>query len=148
MTDTLPTPPIEILLVEDAPGDVRLTFEAFKKATIDVHLSSVKDGAEALDYLYKKGGYSNAKRPDLILLDLNIPKVNGHEVLAQVKSDPQLKRIPVVVLTSSKNDDDVRRAYDAHANCYLIKPGDLKDFFSLIRAIEDFWLTLVKLPPS
>jgi len=148
VTDTLPTPPIEILLVEDAPGDVRLTFEAFKKATIDVHLSSVKDGAEALDYLYKKGGYSNAKRPDLILLDLNIPKVNGHEVLAQVKSDPQLKRIPVVVLTSSKNDDDVRRAYDAHANCYLIKPGDLKDFFSLIRAIEDFWLTLVKLPPS
>ena len=148
MTEAPPTQPVEILLVEDAPGDVRLTFEAFKKATIDVHLSSVKDGAEALDYLYQKGNHAGAKRPDLILLDLNIPKVNGHEVLAQVKSDPQLKRIPVVVLTSSRNDDDVRKAYDEHANCYLIKPGDLKDFFSVIRAIEEFWLSLTKLPPA
>ena len=140
--------PIEILLAEDAPGDVRLTFEAFKKTTIDSHLNVVKDGAAALDFLYQKGSYTDAKRPDLIVLDLNIPKINGHEVLAQVKSDPNLKRIPVVILTSSNNPEDIQRAYNAHANCYLLKPNELKDFFEVIRAIEDFWLSLVKLPPS
>jgi CheY-like chemotaxis protein len=145
--NSLATTPIDILLVEDAPGDVRLTFEAFKKATIEVHLNTVKDGHEALDYLYRKGLYTDAKRPDLILLDLNLPKVNGHEVLSQVKNDSGLKRIPVVVLTSSNSQEDIQKAYDAHANCYLLKPGDLKDFFDLVRAIEDFWLTLVKLPP-
>lgn len=138
--------PIEILLVEDAPGDVRLVFEAFKKATLETHLNVVNDGVGALDYLYQRGPHGNAKRPDLILLDLNLPKMNGHEVLRQIKNDPNLRRIPVVVLTSSNTEADVLNAYDAHANCYLLKPTDLKDFFNLIRGLEEFWFSLVKLP--
>jgi CheY-like chemotaxis protein len=148
VTDPTVERPIDILLVEDAPGDVRLTFEAFKKATIEARLHAVKDGSEALDYLYHKGIHTGSKKPDLILLDLNIPKVNGFEVLGQVKNDPELKRIPVVILTSSSNPEDIQRAYSAHANCYLIKPHDLQDFFAIIRAVEDFWLSLVELPPS
>jgi CheY-like chemotaxis protein len=146
VSETSAPKPIEILLVEDAPGDVRLTFEAFKKTTIDSVLNVVKDGASALDYLYQKGSFPEAKRPDLIVLDLNVPKINGHEVLAQIKGDPNLKRIPVVILTSSHNPEDIQRAYNNHANCYLIKPNELKDFFEVIRALEDFWLSLVKLP--
>jgi len=140
--------PLEVLLVEDTPGDVRLTQEAFKKTNIKVRLNNVKDGAEALDYLYQKGNFPNSPKPDLILLDLNLPKVNGHEVLSEVKSDPQLKRIPVVILTSSNSQEDIVKAYNAHANCYLLKPSELKDFFSVIQAIMDFWLSLTKLPPA
>ncbi len=149
MTEPSSTPkPIEILLVEDAPGDVRLTFEAFKKATISTHLHVAKDGSEALDFLYKKGVHSISPRPDLVILDLNIPKINGHEVLAQIKNDPDLKRIPVVILTSSRNPEDIQRSYNAHANCYLTKPSQLTDFFDVIRALEEFWLSLVELPSS
>lgn len=137
---------VDILLVEDNPGDVRLTQEILKESKIRNKLVVVMDGEEALYYLHKEGQYSKAKRPDIILLDLNLPKVNGKEVLASIKSDPELKRIPVVVLTTSVAEQDILKTYDLHANCYITKPIDLDQFITVVKLIEDFWLTIVKLP--
>jgi chemotaxis family two-component system response regulator Rcp1 len=138
--------PIEILLVEDNPGDVRLTREALKEGKIANNLSVVKDGAEAILYLKKEDGYINTKSPDLILLDLNLPKKNGQEVLVAIKSDKDLKCIPVIILTSSKLEDDILETYENQANCYIVKPVDLKQFLEVVKSIEDFWFTVVKLP--
>jgi CheY-like chemotaxis protein len=139
--------PIEILLVEDNPGDVRLTREALKDAKVANTLHVVEDGAAALDYLYRRGQYAHAVRPHLVLLDLNLPKKNGREVLAEVKSDDRLKAIPVVILTTSQAEEDVLRAYNLHANCYITKPVDFTQFTNIVKTIEDFWLTIVTLPP-
>ena len=138
--------PIEMLLVEDNPDDVDLTVEALEDAKIANRLHVVSDGVAALAFLHRKGGYVRAPRPDLILLDLNLPKKGGREVLAEIKSDPKLRCIPVVVLTTSSADEDILRAYDLHANCYITKPVDFEQFSRVIHAIEDFWLTVVKLP--
>ncbi|MBI2186133.1 MAG: response regulator [Acidobacteria bacterium] len=140
--------PIEILLVEDNPGDVRLTQEALRDAKVRNTLNVVWDGVEALAYLRKNGSYASAARPDLILLDLNLPRKDGREVLADIKSDPALKRIPVVVLTTSQAEQDIIRAYDLHVNCYVTKPVDLDQFVHVVRSIEDFWFAIVKLPPQ
>ncbi len=138
--------PIEILLVEDNPGDVRLTKEALKEAKVINNLSVLKDGEEALAYLRRQGQYAGAKRPHLILLDLNLPKKDGRDVLAQIKADEALKRIPVVVLTTSQAEEDVLKSYSLHANCYITKPVDLDQFVRVVRSIEDFWLGIVVLP--
>lgn len=140
--------PIEILLVEDNPGDVRLTIEALRDARINNRLNVASDGVEAMDYLRRQGRFSETTRPDVILLDLNLPKKNGHEVLHEIKADTDLKRIPVVILTTSKADEDIGRSYDLYANCYISKPVDLDQFIIVIQSIEDFWLTIVKLPPK
>jgi len=138
--------PIEILLVEDNAGDVRLTQEALDDGKVHNNMRVVKDGVEALAYLRREGKYANVPRPDLILLDLNLPKKDGREVLAEIKGDKVLKRIPVVVLTTSRAERDVLKAYDLHANCYITKPVDLDQFITVVRSIEDFWFTIVKLP--
>jgi two-component system, chemotaxis family, response regulator Rcp1 len=138
---------VEILLVEDSPADARLTQEAFRDGKLRNTLNVVTDGAQALAYLKRELPYANAVRPDLILLDLNLPKIDGREVLRRVKSDPQLASIPVVVLTTSETDEDIARAYQYHANCYVRKPMDLDSFLNVVAAIETFWLTAVKLPP-
>lgn len=135
-----------ILLVEDNPGDVRLTEEALKEGKIVNELSVVNDGVEAIDFLRRKGKYENASRPDLILLDLNLPKKNGREVLAEIKSDEILRRIPVVILTVSKAEEDILKSYDLHANCYISKPIDFGQFTKVVRTIENFWFKIVKLP--
>ena len=140
--------PIEILLVEDNPADVRLTIEALKEEKVYSNLQVVNDGEEALNFLHKHGKYSNAVRPDLILLDLNLPKIDGREVLKEIKSDEKLKSIPVVVLTASKAEEDIVKSYNLHANCYITKPVDLKQFIKVARSIQDFWITIVKLPPK
>jgi CheY-like chemotaxis protein len=137
---------IEILLVEDNPGDARLALEALKEARVRNHLSIVEDGEAALEFLRREGRYSDAHRPDLILLDLNLPRKSGREVLEEIKADPDLHRIPVVVLTTSQAEEDIARAYDLNANCYITKPVDLDQFFNVIKTIEDFWLTVVRLP--
>jgi CheY-like chemotaxis protein len=139
---------IEILLVEDDAGDVRLTLEALKSAKVLNRLSVVGDGVEAMAFLRRQGKYANASFPDLILLDLNLPRKDGRAVLSEIKTDPALKRIPVVVLTTSQDERDVVQAYDTHANCYITKPVDLKQFLSVVEAIDSFWLTIVKLPPN
>lgn len=139
--------PIEILMVEDNPGDVRLTQEALKDAKVSNTLRVVEDGVAALDYLHRRGAYVDAPRPDLILLDLNLPKKNGREVLAEIKQDENLKSIPVVILTTSQAEEDVVRAYSLHANCYITKPVDFTQFAKIVRTIEDFWLSIVTLPP-
>lgn len=138
--------PIDILLVEDNPADVRLTQENFKEGKILNNLHVVKDGEEAMAFLHRKGKYADAVRPDLILLDLNLPKKDGREVLAEIKTDEELKSIPVVILTISKAEEDILKSYNLHANCYIIKPIDIEQFNKIVRSIEDFWLTLVKLP--
>lgn len=138
--------PIEILLVEDNPGDVRLTQEALKEGKMRNHLTVVRDGVEALAYLRKEESFNCAVRPDLILLDLNLPKKNGREVLTEIKQDKDLKRIPVVILTTSKAEQDILNTYDRYANCYISKPVDLEQFMNVIKMIEDFWLTIVRLP--
>ena len=138
--------PVEILLVEDNPGDVRLTREALKEAKVINNLTVLKDGEEALTYLRRQGLYAQAKRPHLILLDLNLPRKDGREVLAQIKADEVLKRIPVVVLTTSQDEQDVLKSYNLHANCYITKPVDLDQFITVVRTIEDFWLGIVVLP--
>ncbi len=138
--------PIEILLVEDNPGDVRLTIEALTEAKVINNLTVIKDGEEALTYLRRQGPYAKAKRPHLILLDLNLPRKDGREVLAQIKADEALKRIPVVVLTTSEDEQDVLKSYNLHANCYVTKPVDLERFIKVVRSIEDFWLGIVVLP--
>jgi chemotaxis family two-component system response regulator Rcp1 len=140
--------PVEILLVEDNPGDARLAQEAFKESKIRNELHLVGDGIEALDFLRKKGKHKQASRPDLIILDLNLPKKDGREVLAEIKEDPDLKRIPVVILTISNDEADVLKTYDLHANCYITKPIDLDQFIKVVKSVEDFWLTIVKLPPD
>jgi CheY-like chemotaxis protein len=140
--------PVEILLVEDNPGDVRLTQEAFKEGKVRNNLHVAVDGVEAMAFLRREGKYADAVRPDIILLDLNLPKKDGREVLAEIKGDLELKRIPVVVLTTSEAEQDILRAYGLHANCYITKPVDLDQFMSVIQSIEDFWLTIVKLPPE
>jgi two-component system, chemotaxis family, response regulator Rcp1 len=137
---------IEILMVEDGPGDVRLTIEALKDAKIRNHLNVVSDGEEALSFLRKQGPYANAPRPDLILLDLNLPKKDGREVLKEIKQEENLKRIPVVVLTISTAERDILKVYDLHANCYINKPVDFEQFTKVVKSIEDFWFTVVKLP--
>jgi chemotaxis family two-component system response regulator Rcp1 len=138
--------PIEILLVEDNPGDVDLTREALEGSKIRNHLNVVDDGAKAVDFLFQRGPYATAPRPDLILLDLNLPKKDGRQVLAEIKAEPRLATIPVVVLTTSEADEDICRAYQLHANCYITKPVNLQRFLEVVRAIEDFWLFVVKLP--
>jgi two-component system, chemotaxis family, response regulator Rcp1 len=142
------TDPIEILLVEDNPGDVELTREALHDGKIHMNLSVVNDGVEALAFLRREGTYAGSPRPDLILLDLNLPKKDGRAVLAEIKEDRVLRNIPVVILTSSQAEQDIVRAYDLHANCYVTKPVDLDQFITIVRSIEQFWFTVVKLPPN
>jgi two-component system, chemotaxis family, response regulator Rcp1 len=143
-----PGSPIDILLVEDNPGDVRLTIEALKEGKVRNRLSVVCDGVEALAFLHQEGKYADAPRPDVILLDLNLPKKDGRAVLAEIKADPRLKRIPVVVLTTSSSEQDILKTYDLHANCYITKPVDLDQFMEVVKGIENFWLTVVKLPST
>jgi len=140
--------PVEILLVEDNPGDVRLTREALKEAKVINNLTVLKDGVEALAFLRQQGPYGGAVIPHLILLDLNLPKKDGREVLAEIKTDEKLKRIPVVVLTTSQDEQDVFKSYNLHANCYVTKPVDLEQFMTVVKSIEDFWLGIVMLPKN
>jgi len=140
--------PIEILLVEDNPGDVRLTQEAVREAKIRNTLNVVNDGEQAIAYVRRQGAYADRPRPDLILLDLNLPRKDGREVLQDLKSDPDLHRIPVVVLTSSAAEQDILRTYDLYANAYVTKPVDLEQFMRVVSSIQDFWLNIVKLPPE
>jgi CheY-like chemotaxis protein len=139
--------PIEILLVEDNPGDVRLTIEALKEGKVANRINVAEDGIEAMAFLHQEGKYTNAPKPDLILLDLNLPKKNGREVLAEIKMDSNLRSIPVVVLTSSEAEKDIVATYNLHANCYITKPVDFDQFINVVRSIEDFWFKLVRLPP-
>jgi chemotaxis family two-component system response regulator Rcp1 len=140
------TTPIEILLVEDNPGDVRLTREALRDAKVQNTLHIASDGMEAISFLRRQGKHDNAPRPDLILLDLNLPKKGGREVLEEIKLDPSLKTIPVVVLTSSAAEEDILRSYELHANCYVTKPVGLEQFMKIVSTIDNFWLAIVKLP--
>jgi two-component system, chemotaxis family, response regulator Rcp1 len=139
---------IDILLVEDNPGDVRLTKEALRDGKIINSMSVVANGVEALDFLRRRGRYADAARPDVILLDLNLPRKDGREVLADIKNDPELKRIPVVVITSSSAETDILKSYNLGANCYVTKPVDLEQFVTVVKSIEQFWLGIVKLPPK
>jgi chemotaxis family two-component system response regulator Rcp1 len=138
--------PVEVLLVEDNPGDIRLTQEAFKDGRILVNLTVATDGVQAIEILNHRGPHASMPRPDLILLDLNLPKKNGREVLVEIKADEDLKRIPVIVMTTSKADQDIHRVYNLNANCYITKPVELDEFLNVVRSIEDFWLTIVTLP--
>lgn len=140
--------PVEFLLAEDNPGDVRLTKEALRESKISNNLNVVPDGVEAMAFLHREGKYADAPRPDVILLDLNLPKKDGREVLAEVKADLNLRLIPVVIITSSEAEQDVLRTYELHANCYVTKPVDLEQFIKVIQSIETFWLTIVTLPSS
>lgn len=138
--------PIEILLVEDNPGDIRLTEEAFKDGKVANNLHVAQDGVQAMKFLRREGTHANAPRPDLILLDLNLPRMDGREVLGEVKSEPILKQIPVVILTTSDAPEDVFSSYQLNANCYITKPVDLEQFITVVQRIEGFWLMLVELP--
>jgi len=140
--------PVEILVVEDNAGDVRLTREALADGKVWNNLHDVADGVEALAFLHRKGRYARAPRPDIILLDLNLPKRDGREVLAEIKADARFAAIPVVVLTTSRAEEDVLRSYGLHANCYVVKPIDLDQFINVVQSIESFWLCIVKLPPA
>jgi chemotaxis family two-component system response regulator Rcp1 len=139
---------VDILLVEDNPGDVRLTVEVFKEGKVRNRLAVASDGVEALAYLHRRGKFADAFRPDIILLDLNLPKKDGRAVLAELKNDDDLKRIPVVILTTSSAETDVLRSYNLQANCYIVKPLDLMQFTNVVTEIQNFWLTMVKLPPE
>lgn len=139
---------IEILLVEDSPGDVRLTQEVLRDAKVQNTLHVASDGMEATSFLWRLGKHANAPRPDLILLDLNLPKKSGREVLEEIKLDPSLKMIPVVVLTTSATEEDILQIYQLHANCYITKPVDLEQFLKIVKAIDNFWLAIVKLPSA
>lgn len=147
-TQSEPVRPVDILLVEDNPGDVRLIQEALRDGKILNQLSTVSDGQKALDWLHKLGSYSQARRPQLILLDLNLPRKDGREVLQEVKTDPNLRSIPIVIITSSQVEEDILKSYNAYANCYVTKPLDLHKFITVVKSIEDFWLSIVKLPPQ
>ena len=138
--------PIEILLVEDNPGDVRLTQEALREGKVKNNLHIARDGVEALAFLRREGVHKDAARPDLVLLDLNLPRKDGREVLAEIKADPKLKMLPVVVLTTSSAENDIVNTYSLHANCYITKPVDLEQFVKVVKSIDDFWLTVVRLP--
>ncbi len=140
--------PIEILLVEDSPSDAALTIEALKAGKVTNRLMHVENGVEAMAYLRQEGGYAGATRPDLIMLDLNLPRKDGREVLEELKIDPALKTIPVIVLTTSRSDEDIARSYELHANCYITKPVDFNEFIGVVRSIENFWLSIVTLPGS
>lgn len=137
---------VDLLLVEDNPGDIRLTEEALKDGPVKVNLSVARDGVEAVEFLMQRGQYQNAPRPDLILLDLNLPRKNGREVLNEIKADPHLRQIPVVVMTTSRSEQDIERAYELNANCYITKPIELDEFLGVVSSIEDFWLTKAMLP--
>jgi two-component system, chemotaxis family, response regulator Rcp1 len=145
MIHALPRP-VEILLVEDSPGDVKLTQEALRDAEVPNSLHIARDGEEAMRFLRQEAEFADVPKPDLILLDLNMPRMDGREVLAAIKADPALRRIPVIILTTSQSEDDIAEAYSLAANCYVAKPVDLDEFLDVVRAIDDFWLTLVKLP--
>ncbi len=138
--------PIEILMVEDSPSDAQLTIAALEAAKITNHLIHVEDGVDAMEFLLRQGRYADAPRPDLVLLDLNLPRKDGREVLAELKSHPDLKTIPVVVLTTSQSEQDVLRSYELHANCYVVKPVDFAQFMAVVKSIEHFWLAVVTLP--
>ena len=146
--NTQETRPIEILLVEDSPSDSELTLEALKDFKVRNHVSVVEDGVLAMQFLRRQGPYAQAPRPDLIMLDLNLPRKDGREVLADIKGDDHLKTIPIVVLTTSRADQDILRAYQLNANCYINKPVDLDQFINIVRVIEGFWLSIVELPPK
>ena len=139
---------IEVLLVEDNPGDVRLIKEAFKEGKVICTLNVVGDGVEVMEYMNQEGPYAQSTRPDIIMLDLNLPRKDGREVLQELKSNEKFKRIPVMVLTTSSAEEDILKSYDLHANCYITKPVDLDQFMNLVKSIENFWLTIVKLPPE
>lgn len=139
---------VEILLVEDNPGDVRLTIEALREAKVHNHLSVARDGLEAMAFLRRQGAFAQAPRPDLILLDLNLPRKDGREVLTEIKADLTFRRIPVVILTTSQAEEDIIKAYNLNANCYISKPVDLDQFVKVVKSIENFWLEIVKLPPE
>jgi chemotaxis family two-component system response regulator Rcp1 len=138
---------IQILLVEDNPGDVRLTVEALRHAKVANELHVVGNGEEAIDFLRQQGGHVDAPRPDIVLLDLNLPRLDGRDVLADIKSDPELATIPIIVLTSSTAEADIQRSYELHANCYISKPVDFSEFLSAVQSLEGFWLKIVRLPP-
>lgn len=142
----MPHEPIEILLVEDNPAEIRLTMEGLKEGRIANRMHSATDGDQALDFLYRRGPYEHASRPDLILLDLNLPGIDGRTVLRRIKEDPQLKVIPVVIITSSEAETDIVKSYESHANCFISKPIDFAGFAQVIRSIENFWFTVVRLP--
>ncbi len=146
MSNQVRSRPVEILLIEDNPGDVRLTEEALKEDKLQAKLHVVMDGQEAMCFLRKEGDFADTPRPDLILLDLNLPKKDGREVLAEIKTDEELKQIPVVVLTTSQAEEDILKAYELNANCYITKPVDLNQFIKVVKSIDDFWFTVVKLP--
>lgn len=146
MVETLPSRAIEILLVEDNPGDARLTQEALHEGKIRNNLHHARDGVEALAFLKREGEFAKAPTPDLVLLDLNLPRKDGREVLAEMKQDPRLRTIPVVVLTTSEAENDIVRSYELHANCYITKPVGLEQFIAIVREIESFWLAVVTLP--
>ena len=146
--DATAAPPVEILLVEDNPGDVRLTKEALREGKVYNNLHWAKDGVEALEFLRREGKHADAPRPDIILLDLNLPKKDGREVLSSIKNDDRFKQIPVVILTTSEAEEDVLRSYELHANCYITKPVDLDKFIVVVQSIDRFWLTVVTLPPA
>ncbi len=140
--------PIEILLVDDNPGDIRLTQESLKESKVLNNIHIVEDGMEALEFLKKEGKFKNVITPDIVLLDLNLPKRNGREVLAEIKEDDFLKKIPVVILTMSRAEDDILKSYALHANCYITKPVDMDQFIKIVRSIESFWFSIVRLPPN
>ncbi|MGJ3254271.1 MAG: response regulator [Elainellaceae cyanobacterium] len=148
MSHGVPKRHIEILLVEDSPGDVRLTQEVLREAKVLNHLYVVQDGVEAMAFLRHEGKFTTAPKPDLILLDLNLPKKDGREVLMDIKNDDTLRRIPVVVLTTSQAEEDIVKTYELHGNCYITKPVDLSQFIRVVKSIEDFWLSIVELPPE
>ena len=146
MSGQTPVRPIEILLVEDNPGDVRLTLEALKEGKVLNHMSVAVDGVEAMAFLRREGKFADAPHPDLVMLDLNLPKKDGREVLDDIKRDARLKHIPVVILTTSQAEQDIVKSYELHANCYIAKPVDLDQFMSVVKSVQDFWLSVVKLP--
>jgi two-component system response regulator len=146
MNDPTRVKPIDILLVEDNPGDVRLTEEALKENNLHLNVHVVGDGVEAMEFLKREGNFSDAPHPDLIFLDLNLPKMDGRELLSKIKEDPDLRRIPVVILTISTAEEDVFKTYDLHANCYITKPVDMDQFIKVVKSVEDFWFAIVKLP--
>lgn len=148
MTEHRNGEPIEILLVEDNPGDVRLTRMAFENGCINNNLHVAIDGEEALDFLFQRGEYADVPHPDLVLLDLNLPKIDGHEVLREIRNDTDLKRLPVIILTSSESEEDIVDSYELNSNAYITKPVTVDDFMDLVNTFEEFWFTLVRLPPT
>jgi CheY-like chemotaxis protein len=148
MTDQRSNPPADILLVEDNPGDVRLTKEAFKEGQISNTLHVATDGVAALEFLHQRGEYADAPHPDIVLLDLNLPRKDGDEVLEEIRADPDLKQLPVIILTSSAAEEDVVRSYELNANAYLTKPVNPAEFMEVVRSFQEFWLSVVRLPPS